>query len=580
MLFVHEGSGQLETLFGTARLRPGDYLVIPIGTTYRLVPTRGSAQRMLWLECPSEIEPPKRYRNEYGQLLEHCPYCERDIRAAARWRRATTTTATSSVRVRSRDRYHAYHYRPSPVRRRRLGRLPVPVRFNIDDFEPITGRVHQPPPVHQTFQARNFVVCSFVPRKFDYHPLAIPAPYNHSQRRQRRGALLRGRQLHEARGIEVSSSPSIRAASRTARTRARSRRIGKEATEELAVMIDTFHPLLPDPRGRRPGGRRYPYSWIPPGCPERAATELFGARPPRRSRTEPRRDTWTIRDSPRCRRSPRPSTRIDMNGILRPYRGRRRSSSPRGPDPWGARVTGRRGGPRHVRGALRRHPRLVRLPRRGRFHGADRGVLAMDVSGTSATARYPESWRGCDLWTFRDGKVVVKDSYWKIRQPWTECDRDAGEHLAKTRVMVVAPDAGVRARRRHVDVTVETASSPCAPPSAVKARSGSIDLDREWWYEAVRATIELQSRSTPFGESPVPERAAFHRRSARHATGAGRLHPEPPPATRAASRSASPGRAAEPTTTRRRRRKLGHHDRVILYFLRHGKAGTSSQAMD
>ena len=219
LLYVHEGEGLLDTNFGPIRYGPGDYLVLPIGTTWRLAPDAGSAQRMLYLECPSEIEPPKRYRNDYGQLLEHSPYSQRDIRLPDEVP-ARTDEGEFRVHVKMRNRLTAYHYTHHPFDVVGWDGYLWPFAFNIGDFEPITGRVHQPPPVHQTFAARNFVVCSFVPRKFDYHPLAIPAPYNHSNINSRRGHLLRRRQLHEPsrRGHRLVHAPSGRA-SRTVRIR-------------------------------------------------------------------------------------------------------------------------------------------------------------------------------------------------------------------------------------------------------------------------------------------------------------------------------------------------------------------------
>ena len=224
MLFVHEGTGVCDTIFGPLRYGPGDYLVLPIGTTWRLDPDPGIEQRILYLEAPSEIEPPKRYRNDYGQLLEHAPYiAARPPRPGAAASRAPTQ-GEFVIHVRSTDRITAYHYRHHPFDVVGWDGYLWPFRFDIADFQPITGRVHQPPPVHQTFQARNFVVCSFVPRKFDYHPLAIPAPYNHSEHQQRRGHLLRRRQLHEpARAWRSPRSRSTRRGSRTGRIRARSR---------------------------------------------------------------------------------------------------------------------------------------------------------------------------------------------------------------------------------------------------------------------------------------------------------------------------------------------------------------------
>ena len=274
MLFVHEGHGTLETIFGPIPYRPGDYLVIPIGTTYRVVPAQGEAQRMLWLECPTNLEPPRRYRNEYGQLLEHSPYAERDIRPPAEMD-ASTESGEFVVEVKTRGRVTAYHFTHHPFDLVGWDGFLYPYAFNIEDFEPITGRIHQPPPVHQTFQARNFVVCSFVPRKFDYHPLAIPAPYNHSNINSdeviyyvagnfmsRRGVDISSFTVHPA-GIPHGPHPGTVEAS-----------IGKEATEELAVMIDTFHPLHLTRQAAALDDPAYPFSWLPPKDAEAEAREL------------------------------------------------------------------------------------------------------------------------------------------------------------------------------------------------------------------------------------------------------------------------------------------------------------------
>ena len=255
LLFVHEGTGRVDTVFGSLEYGPGDYVVLPIGTTWRLDPDPADLnepQRMLYLESPSEIVPPKRYRNEWGQLLEHSPYSARDIRLPVE----TAPRADAGefvIDVRAGRRTTAYHYRHHPFDVVGWDGHLYPFIFNIADFEPITGRVHQPPPVHQTFAGRNYVVCSFVPRKFDYHPLAIPAPYNHSNINSdeviyyvagnfmsRRGVEISSFTVHPA-GIPHGPHPGTVEAS-----------IGKEATEELAVMVDTFRPLRPDRRGRSP----------------------------------------------------------------------------------------------------------------------------------------------------------------------------------------------------------------------------------------------------------------------------------------------------------------------------------------
>jgi homogentisate 1,2-dioxygenase len=220
------------------------------------------------------IEPPKRYRNDYGQLLEHAPYSQRDLHAPA-FAEPRTEDGDFVIHVRSSDRITAYHYRHHPFDVIGWDGYLWPFRFNIGDFQPITGRVHQPPPVHQTFQARNFVVCSFVPRKFDYHPLAIPAPYNHSNINSdeviyyvagnfmsRRGVDIASFTLHPA-GIPHGPHPGTAEAS-----------IGKEATEELAVMVDTFHPLKITNEAANLDDPAYPFSWLPPEDAAGEAHEL------------------------------------------------------------------------------------------------------------------------------------------------------------------------------------------------------------------------------------------------------------------------------------------------------------------
>jgi homogentisate 1,2-dioxygenase len=274
MLYVHEGTGVCDTIFGPLRYGPGDYLVLPIGTTWRLDPDAGSEQRLLYLEAPSEIEPPKRYRNDYGQLLEHAPYSQRDLHAPDEVA-PRDETGDFVIHIRTADRITAYHYRHHPFDLVGWDGYLWPFRFNIADFQPITGRVHQPPPVHQTFQARNFVVCSFVPRMFDYHPLAIPAPYNHSNINSdeviyyvagnfmsRRGVEIASFTLHPA-GIPHGPHPGTVEAS-----------IGKERTEELAVMVDTFHPLKLTKQALELDDDRYPYSWLPPENAQQEASEL------------------------------------------------------------------------------------------------------------------------------------------------------------------------------------------------------------------------------------------------------------------------------------------------------------------
>jgi len=240
-LFVHEGTGRLETIFGTIEYRRGDYLVIPMGTTYRVVWDQPS--KFLIVESFSEIVPPKRYRNEHGQLLEHSPFSERDIRPPSKLE-THTEKGEFEVRVKARNMLNAYFFSFHPLDVVGWDGYLYPYAFNIEDFEPITGRVHQPPPVHQTFDGHNFVICSFVPRLYDYHPQAIPAPYFHSNIESdevlyyvegnfmsRKGIEEGSVTLHPM-GIPHGPHPGTIEAS-----------IGKKETAELAVMVDTFRPL-------------------------------------------------------------------------------------------------------------------------------------------------------------------------------------------------------------------------------------------------------------------------------------------------------------------------------------------------
>jgi homogentisate 1,2-dioxygenase len=239
--FTHEGKGVLKTQFGYLDFGPGDYIIIPYGVTWQMDLEEDS--RFFVIEAPSQIEPPTRYRNKYGQLLEHAPYSERDIKVPTRLE-TITERGEFEVRVKVRNRMtrHILDHHPHDV----VGwdGYLYPWIFNIRDYEPITGLIHQPPPVHQTFQGHNFVVCSFVPRMYDYHPEGIPAPYNHSNVNSdeviyyaegnfmsRKGIDQYDITLHPS-GLPHGPQPGATEAS-----------IGKEKTEELAVMVDTFYPL-------------------------------------------------------------------------------------------------------------------------------------------------------------------------------------------------------------------------------------------------------------------------------------------------------------------------------------------------
>ena len=264
ILFVHEGEGVLETIFGNVPYRRGDYLYVPIGCTWRLRPAgarSGGDTRLLVIETTGEITTPRRYRNEHGQLLEHSPFSERDFRVPLQLEpRDERGEFEVHVRARGRITKHILDHHPLDV----VGwdGYLYPYAFNIEDFEPITGRIHQPPPVHQTFQGPNFVLCSFVPRLFDYHPQGIPAPYNHSNVESdemlyyvegnfmsRKGIEEASITLHPA-GLPHGPHPGTAEAS-----------IGKEKTDELAVMVDTFKPLYITQEALTIEDPNYPYSW-------------------------------------------------------------------------------------------------------------------------------------------------------------------------------------------------------------------------------------------------------------------------------------------------------------------------------
>lgn len=262
VIFIHDGSGVLESQYGTLRYGSGDYIVIPTGVLWRILPDDGVEQRMLVIEIWGHIEPPERYLNRYGQFLETAPYNERDIRPPDELI-AHDEEGEFEVRVKGRDRITSYLYHHHPLDVVGWDGHLWPFAFNIEDFEPITGRIHQPPPVHQTFSGPGFVVCSFVPRLFDYHPLAIPAPYNHSNVdsdeviyyvkgnfMSRKGIERASITVHPS-GIPHGPHPGMYEGS-----------LGKERTDELAVMIDTFRPLRLMQNAHPLEDKDYAYSWI------------------------------------------------------------------------------------------------------------------------------------------------------------------------------------------------------------------------------------------------------------------------------------------------------------------------------
>ncbi len=242
MIFIHEGTGSLQTAYGGLDFSPGDYVVVPRGTIYQ-IKFNDDKNRLFIVESFSPLRFPKRYLSKYGQLMEHAPFCERDIRPPHRLQ-TIDQKGDFLIKTKKKGMLYGLHYGTHPFDVVGWDGCCYPYVFSIHDFEPITGRVHQPPPVHQTFETNSFVVCSFVPRLYDYHPDAIPAPYNHSnidsdevlyyvegefmsRKHVTRGMIT----LHPA-GIPHGPHPG-----------AVEKSIGAKETKELAVMVDTFRPL-------------------------------------------------------------------------------------------------------------------------------------------------------------------------------------------------------------------------------------------------------------------------------------------------------------------------------------------------
>ncbi len=243
VLFIHKGSGTLKTGFGKIYFKYGDYIVVPRGTIYQ-IEFNDADNRLFIIESFSPIHFPKRYQNKYGQLMEHAPFCERDIVRPTNLE-TFDEAGDFKVLIKKQGLIYPYTYGTHPFDFIGWDGYHYPWAFSIHNFEPITGRVHQPPPVHQTFEAHNFVICSFVPRKYDYHPQAIPAPYNHSNIDSdevlyyvdgdfmSRKSVVQGQITLHPGGIPHGPHPGTVESS-----------IGKEKTEELAVMIDPFKPLM------------------------------------------------------------------------------------------------------------------------------------------------------------------------------------------------------------------------------------------------------------------------------------------------------------------------------------------------
>lgn len=242
LLFIHKGNGKLATMYGDIDFKYGDYIVIPRGTVYTIT-FEQEDNKLLFIESFSPIETPSRYRNQYGQFLEHSPYCERDFKLPQNLV-TNDLQGEFKINIKKRGIIHPYVYLNHPFDVVGYDGCSYPYAMSIFDFEPITGRIHMPPPIHQHFQAAQFVVCSFVPRLYDYHPDAIPAPYHHSNIDSdellyyvdgdfmSRNNIQKGQITLHPGGLPHGPHPG-----------AIERSIGKKATNELAVMIDPFRPV-------------------------------------------------------------------------------------------------------------------------------------------------------------------------------------------------------------------------------------------------------------------------------------------------------------------------------------------------
>ena len=261
MLFIHEGSGTLRTNYGNIPFKYGDYLIIPKGTIYQ-IDFDTEDNRILYIESFQPIFTPKRYRNNFGQLLEHAPFCERDMRLPENLETHDEKGAFL-IKIKKQGNLWEYIYKTHPFDVVGWDGFNYPYAFSIHDFEPITGRIHMPPPIHQTWESAGFVVCSFVPRLYDYHPKAIPAPYHHSNIDSEellyyvdgdfmsRNNIEKGQITLHPGGVPHGPHPG-----------AIERSIGKTKTEELAVMIDPFKPMSITAEALKLQVKDYHKSWL------------------------------------------------------------------------------------------------------------------------------------------------------------------------------------------------------------------------------------------------------------------------------------------------------------------------------
>ncbi|MFD4193917.1 MULTISPECIES: homogentisate 1,2-dioxygenase [Amycolatopsis] len=263
-VYIESGEGVVETVFGVLPFRQGDYVILPRATTHRWVPD--GPVRAYAIEANSHITPPKRYLSKYGQLLEHAPYCERDLHGPTEPLLVEGTDVEVLIKHRGSTGIVGtrFVYPQHPFDVVGWDGCLYPYTFNVSDFEPITGRVHQPPPVHQVFEGDNFVVCNFVPRKVDYHPLSIPVPYYHSNVDSDEVMFYCGGDYEARKGSGIGQgSISLHPGghSHGPQPGAYERSIGVEFFDELAVMVDTFRPLELGEGGRAAEDPNYAWTW-------------------------------------------------------------------------------------------------------------------------------------------------------------------------------------------------------------------------------------------------------------------------------------------------------------------------------
>jgi homogentisate 1,2-dioxygenase len=261
VLFIHKGSGTLRTHLGNIEFKYGDYLVIPRGIIYQ-IEFNESDNRLFIVESKSPVYTPKRYRNWFGQHVEGAPYCERDLHPPTELE-TFNETGEFIIKVKKQDTIHEFVYAAHPFSVVGWDGYNFPYKFSIHDFEPITGMIHQPPPIHQTFETSSFVICSFVPRLYDYHPNSVPAPYNHSNIDSdevlyyvdgdfmSRNDINQGSVTLHPAGIPHGPHPGTMEKS-----------IGKKETFELAVMVDTFSPLMVTEGAIKLQNEDYYKSWV------------------------------------------------------------------------------------------------------------------------------------------------------------------------------------------------------------------------------------------------------------------------------------------------------------------------------